>query len=177
MGWLSVKPMSGYEMRRQIEGSTGNFWQESFGQIYPTLKRLLGEGMVELVKDVVGERRTESKVYRLTVAGQERLEKWLESPSRPQVARNEMLLKIFFSGPVPVDVVRRQVRAFCERHELALQRYAGIEQTLRRDRGHDSRLPLWLMTLRFGQAESRAMVAWAEEALGMCDGIERERAV
>lgn len=184
---LSLGPMSGYAMRQLMDWSTGNFWQESYGQIYPTLKRLGEEGFVELEgrADVEGGERTqgqgrtgrESKVYRLTEAGQERLNAWLRSPSRPQVARNELLLKIFFSGLAPVEVVRGQVQAFCEGQERDLALYAAIEARLRREAATDKRLPLWLMTLKYGQAESRAMVSWAEEALGMCDAMDEGRAV
>lgn len=187
LGLLSLGPMSGYAMRQLMDWSTGNFWQESYGQIYPTLKRLGEEGLVELEASTDGEggERTrregrtgrESKVYRLTETGRARLDAWLRSPSRPQVARNELLLKIFFSGLVPVEVVRGQVRAFCEGQERDLALYAAIEARLRSEAANDKRMPLWLMTLRYGQVESRAMLSWAEEALGMCDAMDEGRAV
>ncbi len=183
LGMLSLGPMSGYAMRQLMDWSTGNFWQESYGQIYPTLRKLLEEGLVEFDAEEGGGgkkgvgRGRESKVYRLTDAGRGRLDAWLRSPSRPQVARNELLLKIFFSGLVPVEVVRGQVRSFCEAQERQLAEYAGIEIRLRGEAATDKRMPLWMMTLRYGQAESRAMVAWAAEALRMCDAMEEGRAV
>lgn len=180
---LSLGPMSGYAMRQLMDWSTGNFWRESYGQIYPTLRKLLERGMVEFAAGEGGEcgarggTGRESKAYRLTEAGRARLDTWLRSPSRPQVARNELLLKIFFSGLVPVEVVRGQVRAFCEVQEGLLAKYAAIEERLRREAATDKRLPLWLMTLRYGQAESGAMVGWAAEALRMCDAMDEGRAV
>ena len=39
--------MTGYGLRQAIAGSVGHFWQESFGQLYPTLRRLAQEGLVE----------------------------------------------------------------------------------------------------------------------------------
>ena len=47
LGLLSMAPMSGYDMRTVISQSIGHFWSESFGQIYPALKRLTAEGFVE----------------------------------------------------------------------------------------------------------------------------------
>jgi len=49
LGMLSIEPnlsASGYEIRKAIESTVGYFWGESFGQIYPTLKRLAAEGLI-----------------------------------------------------------------------------------------------------------------------------------
>ncbi|MYF92724.1 MAG: PadR family transcriptional regulator, partial [Gemmatimonadetes bacterium] len=45
MGMLSIRPMSGYDMKKLIAQSISYFWNESFGQIYPTLKKLVEEGL------------------------------------------------------------------------------------------------------------------------------------
>ncbi len=182
LGWLSIRPMSGYEIRGYVDEATGNFWKESFGQIYPTLKRLREEGLLELVE--IGEEtarreagRPDSKTYRITAAGRARLDQWLETPSREQVPRNELLLKIFFCPPEKVEVVREHVRGFRVAQERYLARYDGIEAEMRRVRGHDPRMPLWLMTLRYGQAETQALIEWTDEALWMCDAMEAGRPV
>jgi DNA-binding PadR family transcriptional regulator len=169
--------MSGYDMRQVMEWSTSNFWQESYGQIYPTLKSLENARLIELQDCANKASKRQSKVYALTDLGRTRLETWLQTPSQPQVARNEMLLKIFFSGMVPLDVVRAQLRAFGEMHRAALCKYAMTEERLRREEGHDRRMPLWLITLRYGQAESQAMLGWAEQALEICDASEQGRPV
>lgn len=171
LGLLSLGPMSGYQMRQLIDSSIGNFWQESYGQIYPTLKRLRAEGLVEM-RDGAGRGRVESKVYALTDAGRERLGEWLRTESVPQVPRNELLLKIFFGGLVPPAVVREQVRAFRELHMGELRRFEAIETEMRTERGSDPRMPFWLITLRYGQAESRALVAWCEQTLETIGEIE-----
>ena len=49
LGLLALRPMSGYEIRKTIERSISNFWNESFGQIYPTLADLVAEGLVREV--------------------------------------------------------------------------------------------------------------------------------
>ena len=47
LGFLAQRPMSGYDIKRSVEESVDNFWSESFGQIYPILRRLAEQGMVE----------------------------------------------------------------------------------------------------------------------------------
>ena len=44
LGLLSVRPMSGYDMKRFVDHSTRFFWAASYGQIYPVLRRLESDG-------------------------------------------------------------------------------------------------------------------------------------
>src|SRR5258707_12735330 len=45
LGMLSIRPGSGYDIKKFMEQSTSNFWHESYGQIYPLLKQLVDEGL------------------------------------------------------------------------------------------------------------------------------------
>ena len=46
LGLLTIEPMSGYDPGLTIRGSVGHFWNESFGQIYPSLKKLANDRFV-----------------------------------------------------------------------------------------------------------------------------------
>ena len=45
LGFLAVEPRSGYDIKEQVDKSTRFFWAASYGQIYPELKRLAGDGL------------------------------------------------------------------------------------------------------------------------------------
>jgi DNA-binding PadR family transcriptional regulator len=170
LGMLSMCPMTGYELRQRIEGSIGNFWSESYGQIYPTLKRLEQEGFVSMAE---GE-RAGSKVYALTDEGWARLRAWLGVMPRPQVERNELLLKLFFGRLQPVDQVREQV-AERRRGEVAdLARYEAIERRLAREHATNPALPFWRMTLRYGMAQTKSLIGWCDETLAVLDEMARQ---
>jgi PadR family transcriptional regulator AphA len=47
LGMVSGEPRSGYEIKALVDESTRFFWAASYGQIYPELKRLAEEGLVE----------------------------------------------------------------------------------------------------------------------------------
>jgi PadR family transcriptional regulator, regulatory protein AphA len=47
LGMLSLRPMSGYDTRKTVQESIRFFWSESYGQIYPALKRLEAQKLVE----------------------------------------------------------------------------------------------------------------------------------
>ena len=178
LGMLSLRPMSGYEIRQAIGESIGNFWSESYGQIYPTLKRLMVEGLAEVAPERGKERRAgkgNRTVYRLTGAGRRRLRAWLKTPSVEQVPRSEMLLKIFFAGQVSPRIVREQVEAFRERKAGELERYAGISRWIEQAHAtHPDRL-YWEMTLAYGCAESEAAVRWSDATLSKLERLEGER--
>jgi DNA-binding PadR family transcriptional regulator len=172
LGLLSMAPMSGYDMRAMISQSIGHFWSESFGQIYPALKRLTAEGYVER-KTERQKGRPDRNVYSLTVKGSERLQEWLMIPAVREVPRNELLLKLFFGSHAPLSASRENVQAFVARQEAAQKVYAGIARDLKRLRAVDPQLPFWLMTVSYGQHYSGALVKWGRETLKQLDAIER----
>ena len=82
LGILSIESnKSGYDIRKAVESSVSYFWRESYGQIYPTLKRLAAEGLIVPRKS--GARgRPERQEYSLTAKGHACLEEWLGAPYR-----------------------------------------------------------------------------------------------
>jgi PadR family transcriptional regulator, regulatory protein AphA len=174
MGLLSLGPMSGYQLRQLIDESIGNFWTESYGQIYPTLRRLAAEGMVT-VKTERAEGRAERKVYTLTKAGHNRLRDWLNLPPQQQVPRNDLLLKLFFGGLVSIDVVARHVESFRAVQHERLQQYTAIADELKRRYARHSNLPFWLMTTSYGLHEARALSDWCDETLAQCQKMKKSK--
>ncbi len=158
---LTICPMSGYELREFIKGSIGNFWSESYGQLYPALKRLESAGLVRSSEKPTGKRP--KRVYAITAAGRRLLAKWLQTPATEQVPRVELLLKIFFArAATPMTSL-----IHIERHravtEGLLNRYRGIVQQLRREQPHHPDLPFWLATARFGELRAEADLQWCTE--------------
>src|ERR1700722_14027305 len=99
LGLLTMKPMSGYDIKALIPQSIGNFWSESYGQIYPSLKRLAETGLVEK-KTQRQKGKPDRHVYSLTEDGRARLRDWLKLPVVAEVPRHELLLKLFFGAHV-----------------------------------------------------------------------------
>ena len=161
LGVLSLGPKSGYEMRQMMERSTANFWSESFGQIYPALKSMVKDGLVT-AEDKGVEARAK-KVYRLTDAGERRLRRWLGLPAKPQVFRNELLLKVFFGDKAERGVIAAHVVEQRERYEDNLQRYEAALLRMETQHAMHPAMPYWRMTVRYGIAEAKAVIAWCDE--------------
>lgn len=172
LGILSLGPATGYEVRRRIERSIGNFWSESFGQIYPALNKLLKQGLVSATE----EGKKGRKIYSLTPLGRERLEQWLAIPPQPTKPRNELLLKLFFGAQNHPGSVRAHVIAARDGNLANLEHYAAIEATLRKHQANNPGLPYFLITLHYGSLEARAHMDWADQTLEMLDQIDSNTA-
>ena len=162
---LSIEPrQSGYDIRKTIEGSIGFFWHESFGQIYPTLKRLAGEGLVaETEAADSGDRKRYE--YTITSAGRACLKEWLALPCRRTPTRDEFLLKLFFGRSAAPGVTVGHARDFRARVNKLLAKLREIEAIGREKHRDHPHLPYWLLTLEYGYAQINAALAWSENAL------------
>lgn len=175
LGALTVRPMSGYDLKHFFEQGVSFFWAESYGQIYPILKQLAAEGLVapgESAAASPGRGGTPTganprrAVYAITPAGRDVLAAWLAAPAGPPPGRRlEILLKLFFARQAAPDVTRRLVAEFRAQQVALLARYAATESRLRAEDAQDPDLPFWLLTLRYGQRVSEALVGWCDEAV------------
>jgi len=171
LGMLSIAPMSGYELRDRINQSIGNFWSESFGQIYPALAKLHKQGLV----DVEETGKSGRKVYSLTQAGRARLSQWVAIPPQPRKLRSEMLLKVFFGANGTLDNTRAQILETRRRFVIDLERYIAFEPVLKARRAASPALPFYLITLNHGIIEARAIVDWADQALATLDALKNSQ--
>ncbi len=175
LGLLTICPMSGYDIRQLVPWSIGHFWNESYGQIYPSLKRLAEAGLIaKMTESRPG--RPERNVYSLTEAGRTELCRWLEMPVVPTVARNELLLKVFFGAHAGGEIAEQHVLAFAEQQRAAQDVYAATVKKLTVDSAGDPQLPFWLMTLNYGRHQSVAALAWCQETLAALEELKRARA-
>lgn len=170
LGMLTLRPMSGYDIRATIADSIAYFWTESYGQIYPTLNRLARERLVTRRAERAASRTRH--VYSITDAGREVLAQWLGQPPQPRVPRNELLFKLFFSRHVSPGEAIRQVERYRAAESEARDRFAALDRELVARFAHVPDLPFWLITLRYGQLETEAHLRWAEEALEILRELE-----
>src|SRR5438128_3268854 len=120
LGLLSVGPRSGYEIKAAVDRSTRFFWAASYGQIYPELRRLEREGLIE-GEDAPNGRRAR-RVFRLTAAGRAALEAWLLGSDTTVELRDESLLRLIFADALP----REQALHLLEARRRGHERYVEV---------------------------------------------------
>lgn len=164
LGLLTIEPMSGYDLGRMVRASIGHIWSESYGQIYPNLKRLAAQGLVDC-KTEKHKGRPDRRIYSITPKGREQLAEWLSVPPQPEIPRNEMLLKLFFGAQAPISVLIANVERMIEEHRALLHQFQRVEHEEIDKNPQYPAAPYWKMAARFGQIEMQAHLKWAEETL------------
>jgi DNA-binding PadR family transcriptional regulator len=174
LGLLTIEPMSGYDLGQTVQASIGYIWRESYGQIYPNLKRLAAEGLVESRAERQ-EGKPERLVYSITKKGRQKLVEWLETEPQPEIPRNEMLLKLFFGAQVPAQVLINYVESMVQEHRLLLEKFSQVEDQKLPDEQQYPDAPFWKMTARFGRMELEAHLAWAEQTLSELRKLDKKK--
>src|SRR5205807_3308423 len=89
---LSAGPVHGYGLKTEFEAATGDVWPLNVGQVYTTLGWLERDGLVTAAADADGQ-----KVYKITEAGRDELDRWFETPvSRQMIPRQGGAINVGF---------------------------------------------------------------------------------
>jgi PadR family transcriptional regulator, regulatory protein AphA len=165
LGILTTGCRTGYQIKQLIDNSLNHFWKISYGQIYPTLKQLVEEGLAT-VEDAVQEGKPDKKEYFLTEKGVEELRSWLVSPlENIPVAKNEVLLKLFFSRHQEAS----KTIQFLQHYQGILQKryrtYEEIETMIRTHSLDNADAEYWLFTLDYGKRVTNAEIEWCEDTI------------
>jgi len=160
LGLLSEGPLSGYDIARTTKLRFRFFWSESYGQIYPELRRLAEEGLI-------GEGNAEGsrgrKTWILTEAGSLALKSWLEEDKEvSDIARFETLLKAYFSFAASPGTLGRILGGFEERLSAEIAAMEGMEDQLHDIPDPQGNHDYALMVLELGLATYRTWKDWAE---------------
>lgn len=173
LGMLSICPMSGYDIKKRVEQSISNFWSESYGQIYPILKRLVDEDLVtKTVERQSG--KPDRHVYALTGEGREELHRWLCEGVVPKVERNEFLLKLFFGEEVATITNLKHVEKYREIQLRLLEKYKVLEREIKSKYADDPNSSYWLMTLEYGQFVSQALIKWCDKTVAKLNKLSKD---
>lgn len=154
LGLLSQYPMSGYDLKQQMEISVSNFVRPSYGNIYPTLKKLEASQLIERLAETNARHK---KVFKATAAGHNVLVKWLGSPlddSEP------FLLREYFFSFISVREQNQLIQAYLLRLEALHTRYQWIEKTYQTAMG-----PYPYQTLRYGLYNVQSDITWYTQLL------------
>jgi len=161
LGLLTSGERSGYEMKKAAEASVGYVWSPAKSHLYAVLPRLVAGGFATS-RRVEQQRRPDKQVYRITKKGERALRAWLEEPDDG----SSLLLKIFFGRLMSKEALVAHIERKRAEAMRELEEYRGIELRIR----DDDRSYYGYVTLRWGLAQARAWIRWADEILEELEG-------
>ncbi len=119
LGLLNRKDMTGYDLTKEFQTELSEFWSAKHSQIYPELKSLSENHMVEFKTEITGN-VLEKKLYSITETGRRELIKWEKSFTKLKaLPKDEFKLQLFFSDCITagqrIDLLNNQLEQHREK--------------------------------------------------------------
>jgi PadR family transcriptional regulator, regulatory protein AphA len=171
LGLLSDRPSSGYDLTQRFAAGIGTYaWDAKHSQIYPELKRLLADDLIEVAEEGARGRKT----YAITSNGSSALRDWLLTPPAGQGGvRNEYVLRLFLLPVLDPDeaktILTRTIQAcegqikilIKEREELSASGATAVQQGA--------------LAAQYGIGVYQATIDWARWAIKEIDAAPDSR--
>ena len=165
LGFLSIAPLSGYDLKKQFDSSVQHFWSADQSQIYRVLSRL---NTSELVTQEIIEQndRPDRKVYHITPKGRQALNEWLKSEVPFPPFRYGPMIQIFFGA----NLTDEEILGIFERHAFGIRRKLSMleqgPEMLPPDLSEPTRSNyLRRLTLEASKRQAQTRLAFAEDVI------------
>ena len=175
LGFLNYEPMTGYDLKRLVDGSTAHFWHAYHSQIYTTLRKMEQDGLVTSVIDDSDE-KLERRIYQLTELGQSKFKQWLgKNLTELPPSKDALLVRLFFSGSRDRDRVLDELRFQRQLHQQQLETYQQLEpekSSAKSDRiDFEREAQFWRMTLELGLSYEQMYLKWLDETIAKIESF------
>lgn len=165
LGLLSHEDLTGYDIKKRLDGAVGFFWKGSFGNIYPSLTAMEKEGLVSKKKSSKTGGR-ERIPYRITKTGIQALRAWLREEQVSNELRYETLLKLYFGGAADRSITIRNIRIFEEDVKRNLAVLNMYKDNLEKALDEEDHI-FYYLTVTFGIDTYEAYLKWCAKAQKM----------
>jgi DNA-binding PadR family transcriptional regulator len=120
LGVLEARPMSGYDLVRFFDGSTGWIWTAPQSQIYPTLRRMERSGLISGDDEPRGPKLTRT-VYTVTGKGLAELTAWLGTSHATASPRDPFLVQALHFDMIDAEQAHAVLQQFIDEQQKASQ--------------------------------------------------------
>lgn len=128
LGILWFGDATGYEINKlAAQGRFSHFIEASYGSIYPALKRLADEGLVNR-REVAQPGKPTRKVYSITEAGREELLRALSGGAQPDIFKSEFLFLCLYCEALDEAHIEAALRRQRDQLQESLERLKGAHE-------------------------------------------------
>lgn len=163
LGMLNMGPKCGYDIKKELERSAMFFWNESYGQIYPMLKKMVTNELTT-IEVIARDDQPDMKIYTITNKGVTELERWLKLPADPHPVRNEAMLKFYFGSNTSPAMTQTHIARMRDRMDTQLIELREQHTRIESEMANDPSELFWQLSIRYGEIVSEAIKTWCDEA-------------
>lgn len=127
LGFFMERDMTGYDIKKTMETSTNFFFNTSYGNIYPTLKKLEDNGMLVSFEEVKNGKL--NKVYSITEDGRKAFQEWLGANSDIAMIRDEALCRVYFFAHLEKDQIESSLKSYIARVDAEIEKLKKLRKT------------------------------------------------
>lgn len=174
LGFLSERPLTGYELKKEFDASVRFFWPADQSQIYRTLSKLVEEDLASC-REELSQHILSLKRYSITEAGRRELQAWLEGPLVDTPVRDAGLIQIFFYGHLDKEQQIMQLKSLESRLQADEAGYMQLLSQLQalQEKGQLSPERFFkLSTVEYGLRSVRASLDWVRS---LSERVQSER--
>ncbi len=182
---ISAGPLTGYDAVKHFRTSVGHVWHAPDSQIYPELRKMQAEGLLEATQVPWGSKSAQKTQYSLTDAGREALAQWQQTPLAYAQERDPAhLLAAYFEWGTTesakqrlqehiafyteaLESAQKQAREIADRSSPTLQRRLSSH-----DPSQWERIAAFKSFAYEGKiARAKAEIEWARKGLALLDSL------
>lgn len=127
---LSVEPMTGYDLAKRFESSVAFVWHAPDSQIYPELRKMAKEGLLQAEEVSWGPRGKKTQ-YRIAPEGRAAFREWMKAPVEYSREREPVHLKAAYLEWTEPSVAREHMQAHIDYHTMRRDQWAEMIAGLR----------------------------------------------
>ncbi|ALR14466.1 PadR family transcriptional regulator [Mycobacteroides saopaulense] len=162
LGLLLESPMHGYELRKRLTGLLGAFRAFSYGSLYPALRRMQADGLIEEDAAPAGTTvlRRGKRVYQLTAPGRARFSELVADTGPQNYTDDGFGVHLAFFNRTPAEA---RMRILEGRRRQVEERREGLREAITRASSSFDRYTKQLHQL--GLESSEREVKWLNDLI------------
>ncbi len=182
---LTAEPMTGYDLIKYFDGSVAFVWSAPHSQIYPELRRMLDDGLLDAEELPRGERATKTR-YSINDAGLRELRRWAQDQQPLAAERDPHRLRAAYFEWGSYAAARAQLVRHRDHYRTYLRQWEAMVEGIEQRRvpllqrrlehtpaeEHEAVTQFKVFAFRGEVARAKAELRWAEEGLALLDRLE-----
>ncbi|MCK0473575.1 PadR family transcriptional regulator [Halalkalibacter sp. APA_J-10(15)] len=165
LGFIDMKPMTGYDLKKMFETSVNFYWSATHSQIYRTLDEMKKDEWI-MEEFIYQKDLPNKKVFHATERGKEALYNWIMEPSEIPPIRHKLLVQLSWADRLPTEEIIKQLNQYGEKLEERLALYDSDEQQKMPNWSRTAKEKfLWESILKNGISTYQAELNWIRSTI------------